>query len=102
MEFRCCEGKYADAACITRAYSFLRAIADPNRLQIICILRKGKKCGSELVPILGISEKLVSHHLRQLRNIGLLDEERERNFIHYSLNKKMMREYKKIFNQLIK
>ena len=102
MEFRCCEGKFADAECITRVYSFLRAIADPNRLQIICVLQKGRKCGSELAPILGISEKLASHHLRQLRNIGLLDEEREGNFIHYGLNRKMMREYKKILNQLIK
>ena len=102
MEFKCCEEKFAKTECITKTYSFLRAIADQNRLQIICILQKGKKCGSEIVPILGISEKLTSHHLKQLKGIGLLDEKREGNFIYYSLNKKMLREYKKILNQLIK
>jgi ArsR family transcriptional regulator len=102
MEFKCCEDNFAKPVCITKTYSFLRSIADQNRLQIICILQKGPKCGCELVPILGISEKLTSHHLKQLKSVGLLDERRDGNFIYYSLNKKKIREYKKMFNQLIK
>jgi ArsR family transcriptional regulator len=77
-------------------------VADPNRLKILCILQGGSKCVCEIVPEMGISDKLVSHHLKQLKKIGLLLEKREGNFIRYSLDRKAIREYKKIFNQVIK
>jgi ArsR family transcriptional regulator len=102
MEFKCCAKNFAKTECISKAYSFLRAIADKNRLQIICVLQSGPKCVCDIFPILGISEKLVSHHLKQLKKIGLVEEKREGNFMRYSLNKKAVKDYKKIFNQLIK
>lgn len=102
MEFKCCAKNSRDEENISETYSFLRSIADSNRLKIICVLRSGPKCVCEIVPIVGISDKLVSHHLKQLKNIGLLTEKREGNFIHYSLNAKAIRKYKKIFNQIIK
>lgn len=101
MRFRCCEKNFAKNECVSKAYSFLHAISDKNRLQIICILQKGPRCGCEIVPILGISEKLASHHLRQLKKAEILDEKREGNFRYYSINKKIIKEYKKTFNQLI-
>jgi len=102
MEFKCCSENFAKTECISNAYDFLRAIADKNRLQIVCVLQAGPKCVCDIFPIIGISEKLASHHLKQLKKIGLLDEKREGNFIRYSLNKKATRDYKKIINQLIK
>ena len=77
-------------------------MADPNRLKILCVLQGGSKCVCEIIPAVGISDKLASHHLKQLKNIGLLIEKREGNFIRYSLNKKVIKEYKKKFNQIIK
>jgi ArsR family transcriptional regulator len=102
MEFKCCAKSSAEADNIGKTYAFLRAIADPSRLKILCVLRGGSKCVCEVVPAVGISDKLASHHLKQLKNIGLLTEKREGNFIRYSLNKKAIKEYKKIFNQVIK
>ncbi|MFA7319255.1 MAG: metalloregulator ArsR/SmtB family transcription factor [Parcubacteria group bacterium] len=102
MEFHCCAKNSGEAESIGKTYAFLRAIADPNRLKILCVLKGGSKCVCEIVPAVGISDKLASHHLKQLKNIGLLDEKREGNFIRYSLNKKVIKEYKKIFNQVIK
>jgi ArsR family transcriptional regulator len=87
---------------VKKTYAFLRAIANTNRLKILCFLQSGARCVCEIVPAVGISDKLVSHHLKQLKNIGLLNEKREGNFIRYFLNKKAIREYKKIFNQIIK
>lgn len=80
----------------------MRAIADPNRLKILCILQGGSKCVCEIVPVVGISDKLASHHLKQLKKIGLLIEQREGNFIRYSLDRKTIKEHKKLFNQIIK
>jgi ArsR family transcriptional regulator len=80
----------------------LQAVADTNRLRILCVLQSGPKCVCEIVPATGISNKLASHHLKKLKAVGLLTERREGNFIRYGLNKKAIREYKKNFNQLIK
>jgi len=102
MEFKCCAKKSQEQNSVSQTYSFLRAIADPNRLKILCILQGGSKCVCEIVPAVGISDKLASHHLKQLKNIGLLTEKREGNFIRYSLDKKTIKKYKKIFNQVIK
>ncbi len=86
---------------VKKTYNFLRVISDANRLKILCLLQKGAKCVCEIVPMVGISDKLVSHHLKKMKSIGLLTEKREGNFIRYSLDKKVIKEYKKIFNQII-
>lgn len=102
MEFKCCSKNSKEIKDVGKTYDFLRAIADPNRLKILCVLQSGSKCVCEIVPAVGISDKLASHHLKQLKDIGLLVESREGKFIRYSLDKKAIREYKKIFNQVIK
>jgi len=102
MKFNCCAKNSEEQKDVSQTYAFLRAIADPNRLKILCVLQRGSMCVCEVVPAVGISDKLASHHLKQLKNIGLLIEKREGKFIRYSLNKKAIKEYKKIFNQVIK
>ena len=101
MEFSCCAKNSKECQNVERIYAFLRVIADPNRLKILCILRSGSYCVCELVPLVKISDKLVSHHLKQLKKINLVTEKREGNFIRYSLDKKALKKYKKIFNQVI-
>lgn len=102
MEFRCCAKNTTGIADVGKTYNFLRAIADPNRLKILCILQNGPKCVCEIVPAVGISDKLASHHLKQLKSIGLLTEKRDGNFIYYGLDRKVIKEYKLIFNKIIK
>jgi len=102
MKFDCCTKNSLEEKNIEKTFSFLRAISDPNRLKIVCVLRNGPKCVCEIVESIGISDKLASHHLKQLKNIDLLNEKREGNFIRYSLNKKAIQKYKKYFNQIIK
>jgi ArsR family transcriptional regulator len=101
MEFKCCAKNSKKEQDVKKTYEFLRAISDANRLKIICILQDGARCVCEIVPAVGISDKLASHHLRHLKNIGLLIEKREGNFIYYSLDRKMIKKYKTIFNQII-
>lgn len=102
MEFRCCAKKSGEVKNVSKTYDFLRAIADPNRLKILCILQGGSKCVCEIVLAVGISDKLASHHLKQLKSIGLLTEERRGNFIYYGLDRKTIKDYKLIFNKIIK
>jgi ArsR family transcriptional regulator, arsenate/arsenite/antimonite-responsive transcriptional repressor len=102
MEFKCCAKNSQEDKEIGKTYEFLRAISDANRLKIICILKNGPKCVCEIFPAVGISQKLASHHLSQLTKIGILGKKREGNFIIYALDKKMLSNYKKMFNQIIK
>lgn len=102
MKFKCCAKKSEEQKDVSQIYAFLRVIADPSRLKILCILQSGSKCVCEIVLAIGISDKLASHHLKQLKKIGLLTEKREGTFIRYSLDRKAIRKYKSLFNQIIK
>jgi len=69
-----------------RSVAFLaKAMADENRLRIILSLTNGKKTVSRLVEELGISQPLVSHHLKELKRALLVSVERSGPFIHYEL-----------------
>jgi ArsR family transcriptional regulator len=102
LNFKCCAKNSTEAENVKKTYDFLRAIADPNRLKILCVLQGGSKCVCELIPAVGISDKLASHHLKQLKNVGLLIEKREGNFIRYEIDRKATKNYKSLFNKIIK
>ncbi len=102
MQFKCCAKNSREVENISKVYDFLRVIADPNRLKILCVLRSGAKCVCEIVPAVEISDKLASHHLKQMKKLELLIEKRKGNFIYYSINKKVIKNYKILFNQIIK
>jgi DNA-binding transcriptional ArsR family regulator len=62
-----------------------KTLADENRLRIILSLNQGKKSVSQIVEDLGLSQPLVSHHLRELKRALLVDVERRGPFIFYEL-----------------
>nr|MBF0223062.1 winged helix-turn-helix transcriptional regulator [Desulfobulbaceae bacterium] len=70
---------YRDAAFIAKA------LADENRLRIILSLAAGKKSVSRVVEELGLSQPLVSHHLKELKRTLLVTVERNGPFIFYEL-----------------
>ena len=59
------------------AAELLRLLADPNRRQIFLRLMGGEYCNCELSAELGLPENLVSHHVRKLREAGLVEEHRD-------------------------
>jgi ArsR family transcriptional regulator, arsenate/arsenite/antimonite-responsive transcriptional repressor len=62
-----------------------KALGDPVRLQLMDVLRKhaGKVCVCELVPLFDLSQPTVSHHLKVLRDAGLVDSERRGLWAYY-------------------
>ncbi len=69
-----------------QAAAFLaKSLGDENRLRIILALQDGKKAVSRIVEELGISQPLVSHHLKELKRALLLNVERSGPFIYYEL-----------------
>ena len=71
----------------TRAVAALRfrALGDETRLRIIEQLASGERSVSDLMARLDLGQSLMSHHLRILRESGLLTDRRDGRWIHYSI-----------------
>ncbi len=70
----------------------LQALADPLRWRIVELLGREQLCVCHLVDELGISQPLVSHHLKVLREGGLVVGERYRYWTYYRVVPDAIRE----------
>lgn len=61
------------------------ALADEKRLRILDLLGGGELCVCDLVAKVGVSQPLLSFHLRILREAGLVSDRRAGRRVHYSL-----------------
>jgi ArsR family transcriptional regulator, arsenate/arsenite/antimonite-responsive transcriptional repressor len=85
---RCCEPVvYPDVERVQaqRMAMIAKALGDPVRLQLVDVLRKhaGKVCVCELVPLFDLSQPTVSHHLKVLREAGIVGSERQGLWAYY-------------------
>lgn len=72
-----------------RLLVLLKALGDPRRLGIIRLLQQGTYCNCELGQDLGLTPNLISHHLKVLREAGLVNADRhptDARWILYNLN----------------
>jgi ArsR family transcriptional regulator len=71
-----------------RIAAIARALGDPIRMQLVDVLRKhaGKVCVCELVPLFELSQPTVSHHLKVLREAGIVGSERRGLWAYYYVN----------------
>ncbi|MBK8293225.1 MAG: metalloregulator ArsR/SmtB family transcription factor [Solirubrobacterales bacterium] len=67
---------------------------DPIRLTLVDVLRKhaGKVCVCELVPLFDVSQSTLSHHLKKLRDAGIVDSERKGLWAYYYVNLEQLKE----------
>lgn len=70
---------------IEPAAQLLRALANPHRLMILCLLSEGELSVSELNARVPLSQSALSQHLSVLRRDGLVDTRRESQSIHYRI-----------------
>ena len=85
---RCCEPVvYPDIerAQAERMAAVAKALGDPVRMQLVDVLRKhaGKVCVCELVPLFELSQPTISHHLKVLRQAGIVGSERQGLWAYY-------------------
>jgi ArsR family transcriptional regulator, arsenate/arsenite/antimonite-responsive transcriptional repressor len=65
-----------------------KALADPNRLRLLSIIKaepSGESCACDLIEPLDLSQPTVSHHLKILVDAGLLHREKRGTWAYYSL-----------------
>jgi len=76
----------------------LKVLSVDTRLKILRTLRTRSLCVNALASILNISQSAVSQHLRILKSVGLVNDQRHGYFIHYSVNEKKLQFIRKKFD----
>jgi ArsR family transcriptional regulator len=78
----------------TLAQAF-KALGDPIRLQLMSMIASapgGEICVCDLTPAFTISGTTISHHLKVLREAGLVDAERRASWVYYRARPALMRQ----------
>ena len=82
-----------------KAATILKLLGDKTRLIMMKILDNHDCCVCEFVEIFKTSQPSISQHLRKLRDLGLVKEERRGQWIFYSINK--MNDYYPFIQQIL-
>jgi ArsR family transcriptional regulator len=72
---------------LDRLLARLKAMADEKRLRILSLLAGGERCVCELQDELDAGQSLLSHHLKALKDAGLVTDRRSGRWVHYALNR---------------
>ena len=67
------------------ASQLLKALADPNRQQILQCLGAGERCVCDLTDDLNLAQSKLSFHLRVLKDAGLLADRQRGRWIYYRI-----------------
>ena len=84
--------------------AMLKVLSDPTRLSIFDVLMEGVQCNCEIAERLDLSLSLISHHLRTLQRVGLVQGERDPNdarWIYYSIDRDTLVMLGKALGQLL-
>jgi len=93
-----CFSKDSKSKKIKELSVLLKIVSENSRLQILCILKKKENCVCQLIKKTKLSQSLISHHLKDLKNIFLVFDRKEGKRVYYSLTD----EGKRIANLLFK
>jgi ArsR family transcriptional regulator, arsenate/arsenite/antimonite-responsive transcriptional repressor len=73
------------AASLARVF---KALSDPVRLRLLSMIAShegGEACVCDLTPAFDVSEPTISHHLKVLREAGLVTSQRRASWVYYRL-----------------
>jgi len=96
----CCKNKKSIKE-FKKVVAFFKIITEENRLNILCLLREGEKCVCDIWQCLKLPQNLVSHHLKTLKDFGLISSEKRGLKVFYKLNQKVVKKYLKELNKLL-
>lgn len=95
---KCCSCDYNSRDDFQKVVSFLKIVNEPNRLKILCFLKHGEQCVCEIWEALEMSQNLTSHHLKTLKDFGLIKSRQEGRKIIYRSNKEAVEKYASLLN----
>jgi ArsR family transcriptional regulator, arsenate/arsenite/antimonite-responsive transcriptional repressor len=77
----------ADRVRSQRVAALARVLSDPVRVQLVDLIRRHGEplCQCELVALFELSQPTLSHHLRKLREAGVISVERRGSWAYYAV-----------------
>jgi ArsR family transcriptional regulator len=96
--YSCCSPSKKEFKSVDKLSSLLKLVGENNRLQILCILRQGRHCVCEINEHIDASQSLISHHLKDLKDGGLIKDCKKGLNVYYSLTPRG----KRVTNMLFK
>jgi len=80
----------------------LKALADPTRLRILSLLSRheGEVCVFEIVESFTLEQPTISHHLRILRDAGLVDCRKKGLWAYYYVRREALNRAREVINEL--
>lgn len=66
--------------------AFLKGLANPQRLLILCQLAEGEKCVGDLIAATGIAPTSMSQHLARLKDEGIIGFRRDHRTLFYAIS----------------
>lgn len=63
-----------------------KALSDPTRVKIACMLQQKELCVCDIAALLNTSVAMASHHLRQLKSMNIAKSRKEGKNVYYSLS----------------
>jgi len=97
MKPKCCINKKSLAE-ISQVAEFLKIISEENRLKILCLLKENEMCVCDIWQYLDLAQNLTSHHLKVLKDFGLVSSRQEGLKVIYAINKNTISKYSKLLN----
>jgi ArsR family transcriptional regulator len=80
----------------------LKALADPVRLRLMSIIASAAEtCVCDLTGLFDVSQPTVSHHLRVLREAGLVDSERRGTWVYYRVRPEAITALRGLFTRTL-
>ena len=96
--YSCCTSLSNESKQVSSLSSILKIVSEESRLKLLCILQKGSHCVCEMMEHINLSQSLISHHLKDLKESGIVKDKKKGLRVYYSLTKKG----KRIINLLFK
>jgi ArsR family transcriptional regulator len=84
-----------DATAAVNLSAAFKALGDPVRLQLMSMIASapgGEVCVCDLTPAFEVGGSTISHHLKILREAGLVDAERRASWVYYRPRPALMRQ----------
>jgi ArsR family transcriptional regulator len=79
----------------------LKALSDPVRLRLLSVVAShagGEACVCDLSVGIDLTQPTISHHLKVLRNAGLLRSERRASWVYYAVVPEALRDLSSLLN----
>lgn len=85
-----------------QAVRVFKALSDPTRLRILMLLLQRELCVCELVFALKMGQSRISHQLRILRDVDLVEDTREGKWTNYRISDNKRKNLRELFAKILK